>query len=386
MKEVIVTMLISKIPLSVYMLFLLLLLVIGAKGRRKGEFHEDFLDLEVSKSLQGFAAIGVMLHHLSQSVTQYNAVDKGLINFMSEVGIYFTGIFFFFSGYGLYTSFLQKEGYLKNFLRKRLPTVLIPFYVVNTIFFVVSLVLGKEMSLPEMFLYASGLILLNGNMWYIVEIIFLYLAFYLIFNKVRKQETGFAGMALFILIMTTVSLLLGHDNRYNAGVWFQGEWWYNTTWVFFVGMVVAKSKDRIVNFAKKYYKVLLPVGIVLTVMMQETSLFLRRNFGYYREWEGYPGYWEKALTWLGDFAAVTCFVLILLLLTMKIQFHNRALKFIGGIALELYMIHNIFIMYLKYVIPSDFLFMLSVYGAGIVAALLIRKADKWLIQKWLFSR
>lgn len=376
------TMLISKIPLSVYMLVLLFLLVFGAKGKGKGEFHEDFLDLEISKSLQGFAAIGVMLHHLSQSVTQYNAVYKGLINFMSEVGIYFTGIFFFFSGYGLYTSFLKKEGYLDNFLRKRLPTVLIPFYVVNTVFFVVSILLGKEMSVPEAFLYVTGLILLNGNMWYIVEIIFLYIAFYLIFKRVKKQGTGFALMALFIFVMTTISLFLGHDNQYNAGAWFKGEWWYNTTWVFFVGMVIARYRDKVVTFAKKYYKILLPAGTVFTVIIYEISLMFRRYFGYYREWEGYPGYGEKVLTWLGDFAAVTCFVLILLVLSMKIQFHNKALKFIGGIALELYMIHNIFIMYLKYVIPSDFLFMLSVYGAGIVAAILISKADKWLIQKW----
>lgn len=376
------TMLISKIPLSVYMFVLLFLLVFGAKGKRKGEFHEDFLDLEISKSLQGFAAIGVMLHHLSQSVTQYNAVYKGLINFMSEVGIYFTGIFFFFSGYGLYTSFLKKEGYLDNFLRKRLPTVLIPFYVVNTVFFVVSILLGKEMSVPEAFLYVTGLILLNGNMWYIVEIIFLYIAFYLIFKRVKKQGTGFAMMALFIFVMTTISLFLGHDNQYNAGAWFKGEWWYNTTWVFFVGMVIARYRDKVVTFAKKYYKILLPAGTVFTVIIYEISLMFRRYFGYYREWEGYPGYGEKVLTWLGDFAAVTCFVLILLVLSMKIQFHNKALKFIGGIALELYMIHNIFIMYLKYVIPSDFLFMLSVYGAGIVAAILISKADKWLIQKW----
>lgn len=375
-------MLISKIPLSIYMLALFLLLVIGAKRKKKGEFHEDFLDLEISKSLQGFAAIGVMLHHLSQSVTQYGAVYKGLINFMSEVGIYFTGIFFFFSGYGLYTSFLKKEGYLDNFLRKRLPTVLIPFYVVNTIFFAVSILLGKEMSVPEVFLYASGLILLNGNMWYIVEIIFLYIAFYLIFKNIKKQGAGFALVALFIFVMTTISLFLGHDNQYNAGVWFKGEWWYNTTWIFLIGMLIARYRDKIVGFAKKYYKILLPISMMATVGMYYIFQYIRRCFGYYAEWEGHPGYVEKLITWWGDVWAVIFFIAMLLLLSMKIQFHNRALKFIGSIALELYMIHNIFIMYLKYVIPSDLLFMFSVYGAGIVAAILIRKADRWLIQKW----
>jgi len=375
-------MFLSNIPLSIYMIFLAALLLVGVKRKKKKKFHDDFLDLSNTKALQGFAAAGIILHHLTQTVTQYGQIYKGIIVVMVYLGVYFTGMFFFFSGYGLYTSFANKEDYLKTFLQKRLPTVLIPFYVTNTIFIIVSLIMGYEMSIQEGLLYITGLVLLNSQMWFIVEIVVLYLAFYFIFKFIKKQSLAFTAMAAFMILLTTVSLLLGHDNKYaSGGAWFHGEWWYNSTWVFFVGMLIARFKTNVVSFAKKYYKVLLPVGIILTMVMQMVALMMMGLFGYYRETPEDPGYFAKFMTCLGETPAIIVFVLTFLLLTMKLQFNNPVLKFLGKIAIELYLIHNIFILYLKNVVQPDFLFMLCVYAPGIILATGIHYTDRWLIKK-----
>ena len=52
---------------TVYVL-ILALLIWGGKfaGFKKECFHEDSSSLEAMKSLRGFAAIGVILHHISQ--------------------------------------------------------------------------------------------------------------------------------------------------------------------------------------------------------------------------------------------------------------------------------------------------------------------------------
>lgn len=50
------------------------------------------------------------------------------------MGILFTSIFFFFSGYGLITSYLNKENYLDSFLIRRIPAVLFPFLITNIIY------------------------------------------------------------------------------------------------------------------------------------------------------------------------------------------------------------------------------------------------------------
>lgn len=370
------------LPLSIYLAILFVLLFAGVKTPGKGKFFDNFLDLDITKCLQGFTAVAIMLHHLTQKVTQYGQYDKGAIGIMNDCGVLLTGLFFFFSGYGLYTSFSTKEDYLKGFIHKRLPVVLIPFYSTNTIFVLISLVLGYEMKVSEFFLYISGLVLLNSQMWYIVEIVVLYLAFYFIFKTIKKQNPAFVAMAMFLLILTTISLLLGHDYKYACGgAWFKGEWWYNSTWLFFVGMLLARFKTNVITFAKKYYAALLPAGILLFALMHKATLYMLRNVGYWKEYTGYPGYKEKLLTYLVQTPTAIIFALVFLLLTMKLQFSNRILKFLGKIAIELYLIHNIFILYLIDVIKNEFLFYLCVYAGGIILATGIHFADQWMIKK-----
>ena len=46
---------------------------------KKNEFNDDFLSLDTMKSLRGFAAMGVILHHISQEqVFQQEGMRKAL--------------------------------------------------------------------------------------------------------------------------------------------------------------------------------------------------------------------------------------------------------------------------------------------------------------------
>ena len=84
---------------------------------KKKEFNDDFLSLDTMKSLRGFAAIGVILHHISQEqVFQQEGILLPFVN----AGAYFVSIFFFASGYGLLKSFNSKPDYLKGFIKKRI--------------------------------------------------------------------------------------------------------------------------------------------------------------------------------------------------------------------------------------------------------------------------
>ena len=94
---------------------------------KKNEFNEDFLSLETMKSLRGFAAIGVILHHISQ---QQTFQQEGILLPFVNAGAYFVAIFFFCSGYGLLKSFDSKPDYLKGFIKKRIvKSIIIPYYV-----------------------------------------------------------------------------------------------------------------------------------------------------------------------------------------------------------------------------------------------------------------
>ncbi len=371
----------GQVPLSVFILALVLILVWGCKIAKKGEFHEDFLSYSIVKGLQGFTALGVVLHHVTQDVTQYGSYDKGLINVFVDAGVLFTGTFFFFSGYGLVISLIKKPDYLNGFLRNRLPAVIVPFYVCNLLFVIVNLIMGYQAKPLELLAYISGLVMMNDQMWFIVELAILYIAFYVIFKKRKSDASALRKMAVFLIIMNVVSLLLGHDGLPDTlGLWFFGEWWYNTTWLFFVGMVIAKYHEKVEEFAKKYYVILLPIGIVGFLLLHRATTYMLQNVGYWYEYDGYPGYKEKLLTFLVQCPMVIVFVLTFMLLSMKVQFKNRLLAFLGGIALEIYLIQNIFITKLTHVITNDSLFFLYVYIAAIVSAFFVHKLNQWLIE------
>lgn len=372
----------EQIPLSVFLLLLSGLLVIGCKRAAKGVFHENFLDYSVMKGLQGFAAMGVILHHVTQIVTQYGRYNKGLINVMVDAGVFFTALFFFCSGYGLVTSLLQKEDYLNGFLKKRLPTVVVPFYVCNLLFVLVSLIAGARPKPLELVLYLSGLVMLNDQMWFIVELAVLYVIFYLCFRKQKEGSLALWKMAATLVVMTAVSLLLGHDGLPDSqGLWFFGEWWYNTTWTFLVGMVVAKYKERVVAFAKRWYKWLLRAGIVVFPGMYGATMFMIGHAGYWAEWPGHRGYLEKFLTFCVQAPTVIIFVLLLLLISMRIQFGNKILTFLSAAALETYLLQNIFITYLRPVLKADLLFYIGVYACTILQAVLVHRVDQWIIRR-----
>ena len=107
---------------TVYLLILLLLLWGGKfAGFKKEDFHEDSASLDSFISLRGFAAIGVILHHISQE----NAFQwagggygkPGELSIFVNAGFLFVSIFFFCSGYGLIKSLETKPDYFNGFIK-----------------------------------------------------------------------------------------------------------------------------------------------------------------------------------------------------------------------------------------------------------------------------
>lgn len=365
----------NNIPLSIYILSLLALLLSGCKLAKKKTYHEDFLDYSVMKGLQGCTAMAIILHHLTQTVTQYGQYDKGLINILVDAGVLFTGLFFFCSGYGLMTSLLEKDDYLNGFIRKRLSAIVVPFFVCNWLFIAVNLITGYSAKPLDIVTYICGVVLMNDQMWFIVELTVLYIAFFIIFRKRKSDQSALVMMAMFMTIMTVGSLLLGHDNLTGTlGKWFHGEWWYNTTWLFFVGLLVAKHKERLVGFAKKNYVWLLPVMLLAFALMNIATAYMLRHSGYYTS-----SNFDKLITAVVQCVMVVVFVLGFFLITMKVRFKNPWMDFIGTFTLEIYLLQNIFITKLNPIIENDLLFYLGVYACTIVLAIGVHWIDQRVI-------
>ena len=375
--------------LCVYPVVLMVLLLLGAKFAPKGIVYEDFYTLKTAKVLQGTAAVGIILHHLVQEVTDYGAVWKGPITHMNYMGILFTSVFFFSSGYGLLKSYETKPHYLEGFLEKRLPTVLIPFLASNIIYFFAYGVYGGRIHrVTDTVTSLVGFTLLNTNTWFLVEIILFYVVFYVLFKRMKKTECALWSMVGFVFFIMVISLLLGHDKSEINGHWFMGEWWYNSTIVFAVGMLVARYEKNVLEFAKKNYKWLFPVILLGFAGMYILSEYMVQNVGYYCEWEGHRGYLEKSLTALVQSITGILFVLSVVMICLKVRFHNKITAFLGKISLALYIIHDLIKQTVlnKHEDMADPLFFLLVLVFSLIAACILHLVNENLIKLWRWWR
>ncbi|SEF86897.1 Membrane-bound acyltransferase YfiQ, involved in biofilm formation [Eubacterium ruminantium] len=373
----------ADIILLIFPLTIFIILFAGAKVRRNDASGDEAWNLDQAKAMQVFAALMVILHHMVQRITDCGGIDKGLITEWNSFGILCTSIFFFFSGFGLYKSCKTKENYLVGMLRKRLPTILIPFYAINIIYLIVD-PRDRLSNAFDVFTSLIGFTLVNSNAWFVVELSILYIAFYLCFRKSGSERKAICRLTVFTLMLVTTSLLLGHDTTKVRGHWFMGEWWYNTTLIFIMGILFAKNESRIKAFMTRRWKILLPVSLLLLVGWYIFEEYIEANYGYYREWQGHPGYPEKLLTLVVQLIFCMIFMFIILLVNLKLQFGNPALRFLGSITYEIYLIHDIY----RWSLPGgpectmpDMLYLGLTYILTIISAYIIAKSLSLITQR-----
>ena len=332
--------------LLIYPILLLTLLLWGVKRVPANEQNDQFLSLSQTKMLQVFACIGVILHHVTQTITYYGTYYKGPITILSSMGILFTSIFFFCSGYGLYISYTTKPEYLKNFLSHRLSVILVPFITANALFVIVYSINNKiTPGFINILKYTFGISLINSNSWFIIEIAILYIAFYILFRLIKHKD-----FALSLLVLFTICLILfakgrGHDTNSIVAhsSYFRGEWWYNSTIAFAVGLIFARFRRQLVAIISRFYRCIVVIAAILFVIVFVVEEYILKTHGYYKDLTHIDGISDSTITLLWQMALCTIFIILTLLISYKIRFSNKCLTIISGVCTELYLVHHLFV-------------------------------------------
>lgn len=332
----------SIIGLQIFPILLVILGTVGIKKAKRGEFSEDYLNLDQSKMMQAIACVCIILHHLTQQVTGYGVIEKGPITLFNYIGFLFTAIFFFFSGFGLITSIYGKPDYMRTFLKKRLPTVLIPFWIINTFGVLINVfIYGIHYNFKETLENIFGITLINGNGWFIVEIVLLYLLFYAFFTLIRNRDIALLFLSIASVLIIVYCFYNGHDPEGDKH-WFMGEWWYNSTITFIFGMYYARFRIGFDAFIKKHYKCLLIIFSILLSFALIASVFVQNRYGYYNE-DIYFGKRYALITLIVQSLACLIYTIFMLLLSLKLTLGNPPLKYLSKISMELFLIHGYFI-------------------------------------------
>ena len=348
---------------------------------RKIQFSQDYLNLKQSKQIQVLACIGIMIHHVTQQITSYGNNPKGPITVFSYIGFMFTALFFFFSGYGLIYSYLSKEGYLGGFLKKRLPAVLIPFWIINLLIVLAQLFYKKEsVGLVKGLKEILGLILVNSNGWFVIEIVILYLLFYGVFSVVKNKDMALLLLCLLTAALIGFSFFQGHDPYEEKVHWFRGEWWYNSTICFCYGVLYANYKEKIERSFRSFYYIWTLIAGLLTLVMICASIYTLNRYGYYRELV-HDGLRCAAITLSVQSVSCIVFTTFVLLLNMKLPLKSRVLEYLGSILLTLFLVHGFVVNTLLHDIRvSDLLRYLIIIGVSIGLAAVIAPVTNFAVK------
>ena len=381
---------------------LILLMIWGGKFSGFREFHEDHFALENTRSLRGLAALGVIIHHISQREFYQ---DAGELHSFVNAGFLFVAVFMFLSGFGLAKSLKNKPGYLKGFLAKRLPVIVVPFYVSVVICSIVLRLTGTKFVWPRLICNLIGITPANEYAWYPIVITILYIAFYLAFRK-GKIRKGLIIIFVLVIVLGLVFCINGHRFWLNDPMffirsfyapnykwwakervfWFSGEWWVNANIAFFLGLLFAFCEEKINAFFRKKYFVKLPVLLVLYVGSYFLALYGQSRYGYWTEYSGNgPGVEDKIITFFMQMPQAALFVVLIYVVFMKYHFDNPVLRFFGKYSYETYMMNFLPVELL--VVMQDKLsgvtlravYFITVFAITVVSALIYKAINKPLI-------
>ena len=362
------------------------------KFGKKDEFNDDFTSLEVMKSLRGFAAIGVMLHHISQ---EYFFQEAGVLSAFVNAGAYFVAIFFFCSGYGLIKSLDSKKDYLKGFIRKRIVrAIVIPFYVNVIVYGILMLIVKWQFDKTQWVTNFLGITMMNRYAWFPIVLALLYLVFYLCFRFIKSRPVCFVIIFLFMIAIGMLFCVEGHyawwygpknwwmDESYwensmkwwqNEQIfWFNGEWWVNSAPAFLTGLIFANYEKKITDFFKKSYVLKFHALLVITVLLYGLCEFAQAKWGYWSEWNGNgPAIGDKIITYFFQIPVLAIVPVTVFILMMKYHVKNPVLAFFGKYSLHTYLMNLAAITLMRFVeVPAFFDFgngNLLIYGIGVLA-------------------
>lgn len=272
---------------------------------------EQYLSIEKGRSFRGILALTVVCHHLAEKTG-----DSSLFHIFAFLGFLPVAYFFFLSGYGLQKSYARKPGYRGTILKKRIPSVLVPYLFVTGVYWLLSWTEGTPYTIEDVLRsFAAGDPIARFT-WYIVFVLLLYGGFYLVTALYRGNRSSGAFWNLLLVLALTV---LFRRLRFPM-------FWYSSCMTYPMGVLWAMKEEKCLPFLCRHCWLLMGILIpafgavfLATLLMMDAP-------------------WVLMLYWLSGIL----FTAVCLLVQMKVTFGNRLLKALGDCSMEIYMLQGFF--------------------------------------------
>lgn len=309
--------------MAVFYLLIVVLICWGIKSPLP-KHTANCVSRNCTESIKGIFILVVFLRHIWGYMidsVDLNITDRVFITIDGMIRQLLVVMFLFYSGYGVMHSIIQKgDSYINSIPRKRVLVTSVNFAIAVSIFIILNLILCKEITVSQALLSLIGWDNVGNSNWYIFCIICCYAFTYIAFKAARNNYR----MGLLVLAL----LCLGYIYVISL---YKGAWWYDTILCYWAGASFAVLFNKLTSIFEKRYWYCLLGSIMMFLVFYNIS------------WNPYA---------LVSNISGIFFALTIVLITMRIQVGNEALRWLG---------QNLFPLYIYQRLP---MILFATVGAG----------------------
>lgn len=317
----------------------------------------DYLSIKTTNAIKGILALVILVHHIYKSVDILHVPGLSLV-MEAPVGYWAVALFFFFSGYGLWSSYRAKgTAYIRSFPRRRI----LPFYLIilllTGLYILINLTLSdaKEITLSTILRSCTWGYTIIKNGWYFQVQLLLYICFFIVLTLVKDSKRALAVLSGVTVVYIAACVVLGMD-----------AYWYQSVPAFVLGLFWGEERERINILIKKagWGKATL-IAAFLFFLFFAGSLVLNR----------------MGLTLLcvilrivSIILFVVSFTLLLMRLSRPGSAENGFLAYLGNISMGVYAMQGVFLLAFRGTvinISNDWLYSVAVFTATLLSAAMV---------------
>lgn len=310
---------------------------------------ESFFSKSQTDWLRGIAIILIMYSHYYTILDLNGKINGVLFQLLSCTGMYGVALFLLMSGYATMISKTNKANYLHRYIPKRLLRLYVPFIIVFIIMAILRMIHGEGLTLKNILLMPL-MSLPDTINWYLKVQLALYIVFYLAARFIKNDK----WVIVSIFIICFVYMIIGLITHIDA-------YWYESSYMFPLGMLMAKYKDSLFRFLSLHFPVKIIASLLLAVV-------------FYVPYYLFGGPIPEIIHIFGITQFMVC-------LCVKMRGTSKILSFFGQCSLELYLSHAIYLGYIRkyFDLQENVLTYLLFMASSVLFAYAVKKLSNLLI-------
>ncbi len=288
------------------------------KSADNAPYMTDYMSINKTMAVKGIFIILVFFSHFNSYVDFTNVFDQSYYTAYQQISQRMVTLFLLYSGYGVMEAIKRKKmTYVHKIPVTRILGTLFRFDIAVLLFLIMRLILGRGdtgMSLKTILLSFTSWSSIGNSNWYIFAILVCYLLTFISF-EIFRDKCKYLPSAALLTLLVIAYIIVFHIYKLAPGRF------YNTIFCYVLGVFLSLFKDKfdkLFGENKLLWFAAFAASCVLTVVC----------------WIDHTRFYKYEI-------CMFSFTLAFVLLTMRISFNNKILRWFGEHLFSVYILQRI---------------------------------------------